>query len=573
MAGLAPITLDGAGLVLLVVAEGAQTLPVVEEGVAAGRVGADVIALADGRIAVRPTADLVPPADEARQPIRELARDRLDGDQLSGGGVGVQPSQRQAGGGSVVPAELVGGLVAECAQGTAEVLPDGLGGNRAVPLDVCQVPALRIEQGAIGHDHADVQVGAVHPVLRAEEGVDEGIRLDLLMPAPIPRRTESLRFEGESLADRVRRQGGHVSADGRHAVLPAPHGHAAMPPGVVMALRLPVGIGLGDRGGDGAVPLLGPAAVQLRESGAEDRIDVLALNRRERSERGGGGSGAGGGESPGRHRREHLRHRVDQTACRGESTARGGRCPPGAHRDVAGGGVLGPDLGHRLRLGGIGLLRGFGQCFGAELGARRIGVADHGSHLQGVHRGALFLQALDHGGVLVRRGSGGREEATRIGGQFGEQEALVSEQLGECGRSGSAHSIEQLPGRILGPRCIEFLREIVHASMMRSGTDNRSPRERMWKTLLRGGKMTMSSPTFGVRLSRLDRRDAACHLPSIRGRTSSRPLPLEARDPPYLRRSQHSSPRERVARSTVRSWQTLLISCRMWITTPCGGKA
>src|SRR5690625_5159182 len=92
MAGaLAP--LDLTGHLLLQIAGSAQALAVVDAGLPASRDGTDVVGLADHRIAVRATADGVPPRQEARHRLGEGARLRFHCYQLSGGRMGVEAAE------------------------------------------------------------------------------------------------------------------------------------------------------------------------------------------------------------------------------------------------------------------------------------------------------------------------------------------------------------------------------------------------------------------------------------------------------------------------------------------------
>ena len=477
MSGAVWLALDSRCLLFLVIAEGAQPLSVVEAGVAPGRVGLDVVGVPDRGIAERPAAGHVPPADETGQGLREDSADGLHRDQLTGGGVRVEPAQGELGRSSVRPQGLLG-AVREGAQSVFDLSAHRLSRDRPVPLDLREVPAPGVQQCPIGDDHAEVKVGTVDAVLQAEQRRDEGIRLNLLMAAPVPARTETLGLQREALADLHRIHRGKPRGDHGHPVLTSADAHAASLPCMRVPSGLALGVGLGDGRCDLAAPLLGAAAVQRREAISEEGIDLLATSRGEGGDRGGGGPGGALAELALRHGAQHHRHRLDQAAGGRESAAGERRRSPRSHRDVPNRGALGATLRLLERFDRIGLLRRIGIGRGSVLLPERVCESDDAAHLQGIHRGPLLVQAPEHVGVLAR-GAGSRgEEAGRLRSQFDQEEPLIAQELRQRRRAARAHGVEQLPGGVIARRCLGALREVVHALHDSRAAALRTPRIR-----------------------------------------------------------------------------------------------
>src|SRR5699024_5970692 len=161
---------DAAEVLLLAVVMRAGALAVVDARGTSGGTGHDVVALPDRRIAERASTAQIAPAQETGQGRREDLRLRFDGHQLAAGRGGVHVAQHRADRRPIGDvAVLLRGL--GVAQRGAQLLPDRLGRDRTVSLDLRDLAIIGGEQGAVGDDQADIEGGRVHLVVTAEDGV------------------------------------------------------------------------------------------------------------------------------------------------------------------------------------------------------------------------------------------------------------------------------------------------------------------------------------------------------------------------------------------------------------------
>ena len=119
----------------------AGALTVVEAGHTAPAVRGDVVDVTDGGVAVGRSTSSVAQQQEALQRRWELPRPRLDGDDLPGRGVHEQLPQHRSDPRPVGPEAVVGRILGRCEQ-LAQLLPQRLGGDGAVALDVRGVSVL-----------------------------------------------------------------------------------------------------------------------------------------------------------------------------------------------------------------------------------------------------------------------------------------------------------------------------------------------------------------------------------------------------------------------------------------------
>ena len=119
----------------------AGALTVVEAGHTAPAVRGDVVDVTDGGVAVGRSTSSVAQQQEALQRRWELPRPRLDGDDLPGRGVHEQLPQHRSDLRPVGPEAVVGRILGRCEQ-LAQLLPQRLGGDGAVALDVRGVSVL-----------------------------------------------------------------------------------------------------------------------------------------------------------------------------------------------------------------------------------------------------------------------------------------------------------------------------------------------------------------------------------------------------------------------------------------------
>lgn len=119
----------------------AGALTVVEAGHTAPAVRGDVVDVTDGGVAVGRSTSSVAQQQEALQRRWELPRPRLDGDDLPGRGVYEQLPQHRSDLRPVGPEAVVGRILGRCEQLT-QLLPQRLGGDGAVALDVRGVSVL-----------------------------------------------------------------------------------------------------------------------------------------------------------------------------------------------------------------------------------------------------------------------------------------------------------------------------------------------------------------------------------------------------------------------------------------------
>jgi hypothetical protein len=331
---------SGVRLLLAEVVVPAQPLSVVEAGRATAAVRGDVVALAHSGIAVGGSAAPVAQQQEPLQRGWELARLRLDGDDLPGGGVREQLSQDRP---DLRPvrAEAVLGRVLRRGEHLAQLLSQSLGGDGAVALDVRGVAVLGGEQRTVRDDHADVEGLEVHPAVAAQQGSHHGVGHDRAVPGLLPLGTTALRLEGESFVDALRIQSGEMGAERRHAVLPGGQRHVAGLAGEAMAVRSAVGVELADGRGDRAPPGLDPGALHLGQPLVEDLVHLSSLLVRQRRGRGGRGVGDARGDRAVAEGVEHARHRADEATSGGEARARGGGGTVGRESDVHRGAPIG----------------------------------------------------------------------------------------------------------------------------------------------------------------------------------------------------------------------------------------
>ncbi len=452
------LALDASDLLLLVVAEAAEALAVVEAGVTPGRIGPDVVGLSDRSVAEGPATCHVPPEHESRERSRERSCDGFHGDEFAGGRVRVEPPQGGTGGGPVVAERRVH-VVLPVAEHTAQLLTDGLGGDRAVALDLGDVAAARGEQGAIGDDDADVEIGGVHAPLVAQQGGSEGVCLDRLVPATVTVCAQLLCFQGETLADLRSVKSWKACRHRRHTVLPRAHGDMATSARMLVALPLTAGIDRFDQTGDLALPPLPAGGIQRRQPVPEMAVDLFALfwcQGRERVRRAVDDVCC---DLAAQERVEHLGHRLHEASTGADGTAGSGRRTPGDHRELTGRSSFRLLVGLLDRYRSIAILRGVRQGLGARFPAERIGQVDHRTGLQGIHRGPLFMQTPEHGGIVLRLVLRGPEDRTGFGSELREEEGLITEQLGERSRACFTHTVELTLDGVLSVSV-----EVVHGS-------------------------------------------------------------------------------------------------------------
>lgn len=163
-----PHPLDAQRIVLLAeVAGGAEVLTVVDAGGPAVAAGADVVGMARGRITVRRATAPVAPEQEPFERGRERLGTGLDRDQLARRGVRVQAAQDGAELRAVAAVRIVVGILG-LAERVAQTLPHGLDRDRAVSLDLRGITVLRVEQGTVRDDHADIEGDRVHRLVAVD---------------------------------------------------------------------------------------------------------------------------------------------------------------------------------------------------------------------------------------------------------------------------------------------------------------------------------------------------------------------------------------------------------------------
>ena len=189
-----------------VVARLAEPLSVDGRRLAAGDGRLRVVVVPDRGVAPRRPADPVAQSDEPRQPTREAAAARVQGDQLAGGGAAVEPAQ-------------VGEAAVGCGRGQ---LTRELGRDRAVAREVSRGLA-RAEQHLVAHDQLDLDRHHVRP--RAHHPLDQGVGHDLAAGAAIARGPGRVGGDGQGPPHRhalcYRQLGGQPG----HRVGHGPQGH------------------------------------------------------------------------------------------------------------------------------------------------------------------------------------------------------------------------------------------------------------------------------------------------------------------------------------------------------------
>src|SRR5690625_3500619 len=205
MAGaLAP--LDLTGHLFLQIAGSAQALAVVDAGLPASRDGTDVVGLADHRIAVRATADGVPPRQEARHRLGEGARLRFHCYQLSGGRMGVEAAEDST---QVRPIRSDRAVlqIRWLSQRGPQVFADAVDRDRAVSLDLCDVLRTGVDQIAYGDYQPVEQHGRVRGVRALEQRVHRAVGHVRVVTAGVALRMWSFGLEREPLAYQHRTSG------------------------------------------------------------------------------------------------------------------------------------------------------------------------------------------------------------------------------------------------------------------------------------------------------------------------------------------------------------------------------
>nr|WP_241237211.1 hypothetical protein [Brachybacterium saurashtrense] len=427
------------------VAAGAQPLPVVDAGGTALRERHDVVVLSHRRAAERGAAGAVAPGEEPPHGGRELARAGVERDQFSAGGMRVEAAQRGAHLGAVGPAPVhLRGL--GLGERLAQLLAHGLRRHRAVALDPGRVAVAGREQGPIGDHHPHLEGHRLHRVLAAQQRVGEGIGHQRAMPLARALGPAPLRLQAQALVDELRVERGQVGAHGRHAVLAGSERDVAVRAGHLVAAGGAGGVQLADGGGHRGPPPPHPGTVHPREMRVQRLVHRAALGLVERGRGGGGGVGDRAGHLPARERGEHARHRADETPGRGKAAAGGGGRAPCHQRDVP--------SALRIRLADQALERGQRRVLVGGVGAGGVDVValgglregHHGAGLERVERAAHVVERVEQVLVLAAGAAPHLEHRPRRGGDGGEQEVGIAQQLREGRRARLVERGEGLVG-------------------------------------------------------------------------------------------------------------------------------
>ena len=442
---------DPRGAVLLAeVTAGAQSLAVLEAGRPALGEGHDVVHVAHGSVAEGSAAGVIPPDQEASQRRRELTAPGFDTDQLAHGRVGVEATQRHTDLWTIRAVPILGGLI-RLFERRSQLLAHRLDGHRPVPLEVRDVIASRIQQGAVGDDQSDIQGHGLHRALAPEHRVREGIGHQRSMPRASTLGATALRLEGEALVGEPGVQRGQMDAEGGHAVLARREADVTMGAGRAVPVLCATRVKLSDRRRDSLAPALHPCAVELRHLLDQVPVQLPAL---EIVQRGGGGRRGvrhGRGDLAGGQRTEHPGHGGDQAPRGGHGAVRDrGRAARG-EGDV----LCGLRVGLRdellegrqevVLMGGV-ILRGMDGIAGGHLGE-----GDHRAHFEHLECAARGMDHVEQVLVLGASTPVRAEHGLRSGCHLGEQVVDVPQQLRERGRPACAQRGE---GLLRGRLCV-----------------------------------------------------------------------------------------------------------------------
>ncbi|SLN02551.1 hypothetical protein FM106_23455 [Brachybacterium faecium] len=340
-----------------------------------------------------------------------------------------------------------------CGEGVPQLFTHGLGRHRAVALDMGEIPVTGREQGALGEHHAELEGDRFHPALTAEQRVDEGVGHQRGVPLAGALGAAALSLEGEAFVGELGVERRQMRAHGRHAVLCRGEPDMPFPARGLVAARGAVRVELADGGGRRGAPGLHAGAVHAWKLLVQHLVDLAALQVVEGFHRRGGGISDSRCHGAARERGEHPRHRGDESPRGGQAAARG------RGRAFRGEGEIprGPRIGlavEPLERREKAVLVGGPVAHGADVVASsRLREGDDGARLEGVEGAARAVDHVEQVLVLRALMPGAVEHRLGGGGDRGEKEADVAQQL--CERGGA-------PG-------VERSQELLGSGMLRRG--------------------------------------------------------------------------------------------------------